>query len=222
MLIIFATIMTLTTPTGALSPSASLIYLTIFRIVLGVGVGGDYPMSASVASDRASIRRRGTLLAYVFANQGWGSFVGSVVVMVVLAAYKSRMGEGTGGVDGVWRIAVGVSLVPAFGTLYQRLTLPESTRYKESRRRREGKGVEEGEGAGAEVEEDVSADEKKKTRGGDVDESSVEGSSDSGTGKAAKVKQTAVKKKAHFKGEGLHQCQCARLESLTHTGLSSN
>lgn len=29
----------------------------------------------------------------------------------------------------VWRIVVGISLVPAFGTLYQRLTLPESTRY---------------------------------------------------------------------------------------------
>jgi len=29
----------------------------------------------------------------------------------------------------VWRIVVGLSLVPAFGTLYQRLTLPESTRF---------------------------------------------------------------------------------------------
>lgn len=29
----------------------------------------------------------------------------------------------------VWRIVVGISLIPAFGTLYQRLTLPESTRF---------------------------------------------------------------------------------------------
>ena len=29
----------------------------------------------------------------------------------------------------MWRIVVGLSLIPAFGTLYQRLTLPESTRY---------------------------------------------------------------------------------------------
>jgi len=36
-------------------------------------------------------------------------------------------------VDGVWRIVVGISLIPAFGTLYQRLTLPEAKRYKESR-----------------------------------------------------------------------------------------
>lgn len=32
----------------------------------------------------------------------------------------------------VWRIVVGLSLIPAFGTLYQRLTLPESTRYLKS------------------------------------------------------------------------------------------
>ena len=32
-----------------------------------------------------------------------------------------------------WRIVVGLSLVPAFGTLYQRLTLAESERFKASR-----------------------------------------------------------------------------------------
>ncbi|KAJ7463715.1 inorganic phosphate transporter [Mycena latifolia] len=131
MLIIFATIMCLTTPTGSLSPDNCLIYLTIFRIVLGVGVGGDYPMSASITTDRSVLRKRGTMLAYIFSNQGWGSFVGSLVTIVVLAAYKGVMdGKGeTSKVDGVWRIVVGISLVPAFGTLYQRLTLPESTRF---------------------------------------------------------------------------------------------
>jgi PHS family inorganic phosphate transporter-like MFS transporter len=58
MLIIFATIMTLTTPTGQLSPDHALIYLGVWRIILGIGVGGDYPMSASVTSDRANLRKR--------------------------------------------------------------------------------------------------------------------------------------------------------------------
>jgi PHS family inorganic phosphate transporter-like MFS transporter len=34
----------------------------------------------------------------------------------------------------VWRIVVGLSLIPAFGTLYQRLTLPESTRFISAQR----------------------------------------------------------------------------------------
>ncbi|KAL4080531.1 major facilitator superfamily domain-containing protein [Scleroderma citrinum] len=135
MLIIFATIMCISCPTGDLSPRNSLIWLTMFRIILGIGVGGDYPMSASVTSDRAVIRKRGTLLAYIFANQGWGSLVGSLATIVVLACYKHVMNdEGeTSKVDGVWRIVVGLSLIPAFGTLYQRLTLPEADRYTKSK-----------------------------------------------------------------------------------------
>lgn len=136
MLIIFATIMCITTPTGSLSPNSCLIYLGVFRIILGIGVGGDYPMSASVTTDRSNLRKRGTMLAYIFANQGWGSFVGSLVTIVVLACYKPVMNdEGkTSKVDGVWRIVVGLSLVPAFGTLYQRLTMPESKRYTEAKK----------------------------------------------------------------------------------------
>ena len=34
----------------------------------------------------------------------------------------------------MWRILIGLSLIPAFGTLYQRLTLPESTRFNEARK----------------------------------------------------------------------------------------
>jgi len=136
MLIILATILCITTPTGTLSPNSCLIYLGIFRILLGVGVGGDYPMSASVTSDRANLRKRGTMLAYIFSNQGWGSFVGSLVTIIVLLAYKHVMNDKgeTSKVDGVWRIVVGLSLVPAFATLYQRLTLPESTRYISSQK----------------------------------------------------------------------------------------
>jgi len=148
MLIIIATILTLTTPTGRLSPNACLVYLGVFRVLLGIGVGGDYPMSASVTSDRSNLRKRGTMLAYIFSNQGWGSFVGSLATIIVLLCYKGAMeGRGeTSKVDGgvflvfvfsqfdlilwlVWRVIVGLSLIPAFGTLYQRLTLPESTRF---------------------------------------------------------------------------------------------
>ncbi|KAJ8095356.1 hypothetical protein PM082_023126 [Marasmius tenuissimus] len=70
MLIILATILCLTTPTGSLSPDSCLIYLGMFRILLSVGVGGDHPMSASVTSDRTNLRKRGTMLAYIFSDQG--------------------------------------------------------------------------------------------------------------------------------------------------------
>ena len=100
-------------------------------------------MSASVTSDRANLRKRGTMLAYIFSNQGWGSLVGSLVTIIVLECYKHVMhDEGkTSKVDGVWRIVVGVSLIPAFGTLYQRLTMPESKRFEASKNLDEEKNV---------------------------------------------------------------------------------
>jgi hypothetical protein len=33
-------------------------------------------MSASIGSERSNLRKGGTILAYIFSNQGWGSFVG--------------------------------------------------------------------------------------------------------------------------------------------------
>ncbi|KAF7326084.1 MFS domain-containing protein [Mycena kentingensis (nom. inval.)] len=181
MLIIFATIMTLTTPTGSLSPDHCLIYLALFRILLGIGVGGDYPMSASITSDRASIRKRGTMLAYIFSNQGWGSFFGSLVTIITLLAYKKVMHEEgkTSKVDGVWRIVVGVSLVPAFATLYQRLTLPESTRFKKSQ----------------DTTDDVMELKKAQAaaEAGDSEESSVEKE------RSSVDAEGGAKKKAHFR-----------------------
>jgi PHS family inorganic phosphate transporter-like MFS transporter len=91
-LIIVATILTISVP-SKIGGDNVLIWITVFRIVLGIGVGGDYPMSAAIAGDRATLRKRGTMLSYVFANQGWGSFVGSLVTMVVLACYKHAMDD---------------------------------------------------------------------------------------------------------------------------------
>jgi MFS family permease len=39
---------------------------------MGVGVGGDYPLSAVIASEFAATKIRGRMMTAVFANQGWG------------------------------------------------------------------------------------------------------------------------------------------------------
>ncbi|KAJ8517484.1 hypothetical protein ONZ45_g5350 [Pleurotus djamor] len=126
--IIIGTILCLSTPTKQLSPSASLVYLAIFRIIVGIGVGGDYPMTSSIISDRTTPHRRGAMLAYTVSMQGWGSLSGNLVTIIVLAGYKHMIHEEgrVDKLDAVWRIVVAISLIPAFATVYQRLTLPES------------------------------------------------------------------------------------------------
>ena len=42
-----------------------------FRFLLGVGVGGDYPMSAAIVAERSTLANRGRMLGWIFSNQGW-------------------------------------------------------------------------------------------------------------------------------------------------------
>lgn len=46
--------------------------ITLWRFIMGVGIGGDYALSAVIASEFASTRSRGRLMTAVFASQGWG------------------------------------------------------------------------------------------------------------------------------------------------------
>lgn len=41
---------------------------------MGVGIGGDYPLSTVIPSEFASTRHRGALITAVGAAQGWGAF----------------------------------------------------------------------------------------------------------------------------------------------------
>lgn len=113
-------------------------------------------------------------------------------------------GEGkTSKVDGVWRICVGLSLVPAFGTLYQRLTLPESTRFKEMRKGHE----ESGHGGGDEIAElkrqqQLEEIEKEGKGNAGSQESSTPTTPESGTNTVddRASKQEVDAKNEHFKG----------------------
>lgn len=54
-------------------PAVNIIgVLTLWRFIMGVGIGGDYPLSAVISSEFAATRSRGRLMTAVFASQGWG------------------------------------------------------------------------------------------------------------------------------------------------------
>lgn len=46
-----------------------------WRFFLGAGVGGEYPLAATVTSESSSAGKRGSLMAAVFAMQGVGSML---------------------------------------------------------------------------------------------------------------------------------------------------
>ncbi|KAL2049050.1 hypothetical protein ABVK25_010721 [Lepraria finkii] len=108
-------------------------YLFGMRILMGIGIGGDYPMSAAIVAERSSLRNRGRMLGWIFSNQGWGTLAGSIVTLILLGCFSKSLKAGHyNQLDAVWRLQIGLALVPAFATLYFRLTMPESKKFQQS------------------------------------------------------------------------------------------
>ncbi|KAK9761316.1 hypothetical protein K7432_013875 [Basidiobolus ranarum] len=103
--------------------------LGFWRFILGIGIGGDYPVSAVITSEFASTNRRGMMIAAVFASQGIGILVAAIFTVIVLAIFQGAIREDQYNLDYVWRLMLGFGCVPAIFTVYFRLTMPESPRY---------------------------------------------------------------------------------------------
>ncbi|KAI8619870.1 major facilitator superfamily domain-containing protein [Chytriomyces sp. MP71] len=114
---------------SAINGFSIIVILSLWRFILGIGIGGDYPMSAVITSEFANVRYRGMLLSAVFAMQGIGILVGGIVYVCTLAGLKSKIQNDYTVLDYVWRIAVGFGVIPGLCAVYFRLTIPETPRF---------------------------------------------------------------------------------------------
>ncbi len=92
--------------------------LVVLRFVLGLGVGADYPLSATYLIEFLPRARRGRITVWVFALWMGGAAVSSAVGLALLP-----LGEHA------WRIMLASGAVPALGILWLRKNLPESPRW---------------------------------------------------------------------------------------------
>ncbi|PNT78249.1 hypothetical protein BRADI_1g76010v3 [Brachypodium distachyon] len=121
------------------SPTSVMATLCFFRFWLGFGIGGDYPLSATIMSEYANKKTRGAFIAAVFAMQGFGILAGGAVAIGVTALFQSAFPAPTYAdnpgastppeADYVWRIVLMAGAVPAALTFYWRMKMPETARY---------------------------------------------------------------------------------------------
>lgn len=89
---------------------------------MGIGIGGDYPMSAAIVAERSTLQNRGRMLGFIFSNQGWGTLAASIVTLILLGCFSAALQRGEyGQLDAIWRLQIGLALVPSFAVLYFRL-----------------------------------------------------------------------------------------------------
>jgi MFS family permease len=105
-------------------------WLIGLRFVLGIGIGGDYPVSATIMSEYAGKSSRGMLVTLVFAMQAAGLIVGPLFAAALLA---SKIDPNI-----VWRILVGFGAVPALAVFWQRRQLKETPRFLAASGKTEG------------------------------------------------------------------------------------
>lgn len=114
-----AVLMALGALASALAPGFG--WLLAARILLGVGVGGDYPISAVLMTEYANRDNRGRLVGLVFATQAIGVIVGPVLAVILLTAGVHPVATA--------RVLLGVGAVPAAAVIYLRRKTPESPRF---------------------------------------------------------------------------------------------
>lgn len=117
-----------------MSPGTNIYGVIImWRFIMGLGIGGDYPLSAVITSEFAARRIRGRMMAAVFSAQGWGNLAAGIVALIAVVGLKNSILADDPNywvsVDQFWRIVIGMGMVPAVIALYFRLTIPETPRY---------------------------------------------------------------------------------------------
>ncbi len=101
--------------------SPNIWWLIAFRFILGLGIGGDYPVSATIASEFAGKKTRGLMISSVFAMQGIGLIVGPLLAIALLSAKVPQ--------DLVWRILLAAGALPPLAVFWARRHLKETPRF---------------------------------------------------------------------------------------------
>jgi PHS family inorganic phosphate transporter-like MFS transporter len=96
-------------------------FLVICRVILGIGIGGDYPVSATIMSEYSGRQSRGRMVGLVFAMQGAGLVVGPLIASGLLASGLAN--------DTTWRILLGLGAIPGVAVFYLRRRIHETPRF---------------------------------------------------------------------------------------------
>lgn len=99
------------------SPETVFTFLTLTRFILGVGVGGVYPLAATISTESSSQADRGRNASLVFSMQGVANLLSPLIVwllLVICGVPKTHSGEvlGKGSLGAAWRIALGLGALP--------------------------------------------------------------------------------------------------------------
>jgi MFS transporter, PHS family, inorganic phosphate transporter len=87
-------------------------------------------MTSTLSAEHTIVGTRARLIMLVFSFIGLGSLAAGIVFVVLLAAFKSGIEADIDKVEYVWRLLLGLGIIPVACTLYARLRMKETAPYK--------------------------------------------------------------------------------------------
>uniref|UniRef100_K3W5V5 Major facilitator superfamily (MFS) profile domain-containing protein n=1 Tax=Globisporangium ultimum (strain ATCC 200006 / CBS 805.95 / DAOM BR144) TaxID=431595 RepID=K3W5V5_GLOUD len=117
----------------------TLWFLIIARGILGIGIGGEYPLAASsAAEDSTSVQDRNKRVALTFSLQGVGSLTASLLGNLLIQALADGPKDSNSKerLEIVWRLLFGLGVIPACIVCYWRCTAEETVAFKAAEERR--------------------------------------------------------------------------------------
>lgn len=116
-------------------PKSVFTALSVVRFVLGVGVGGVYPLAATIAAESSEDTSRGRSVSLVFSMQGIGTLLVPLLGMLFVSIFGSYIdrhaaSEQYPGI--VWRLLLGVGAIPGIILMFVRTQSPVQSQSAEA------------------------------------------------------------------------------------------
>ena len=110
--------------------------LFFWRALLGLGVGGEYPLASTITSEASTSAARGAAVLSIFSMQGFGKLTAALINFLCISTLKHYGGPWAA--DATWRFAFAFGCVPNILTLYWRFKMVESEIYTSTKARELG------------------------------------------------------------------------------------
>lgn len=114
--IFIVTLLLFSIASGLTALSHGLTSLLILRFLVGMGLGGELPVAATLVAESVAAHERGRVVVLLESFWGVGWILAALIGYFVITAYG-------------WRLAMVLSALPALYAVYLRFNLPDSPRH---------------------------------------------------------------------------------------------
>lgn len=116
--ILIITLLLFSVGSGLSAFAGTVVIFMILRFFIGMGLGGELPVASTLVSESVPTEKRGRIVVLLESFWAVGWILSAIISYFIIPQFG-------------WRIAVIISALPAFYTLYLRFGLPDSQKYEQ-------------------------------------------------------------------------------------------